>query len=107
MRQQQIRFKITNLISYVTHMLQVKLREKGQVTIPAELLQEWQLKNHVEPQDVMQACLANGVLMLIPAKRHAARRDMLSFAGVGKGLWGQTQAEIESSIAQLRSEWTR
>ena len=88
-------------------MLQVKLREKGQVTIPAELLQEWQLKNQVETQDLMQACLANGVLMLIPAKRHAAKRDLLSFAGVGKGLWGQTEDEIEETIGQLRSEWTR
>ena len=88
-------------------MLQVKLREKGQVTIPAEILQEWQRKNQVETQDVMQACLANGVLMLIPAKRNATQRDMLSFAGVSKGLWGQTEAEIDANIAKLRSEWAR
>lgn len=88
-------------------MVQVKLREKGQVTIPVELLQEWQLKNDVTTQDVMHACLANGVLMLIPAKRNADKRDMMSFAGVGKGLWGTTDEAIETSIAQLRSEWAR
>ncbi len=50
-------------------MLQVKLREKGQVTIPAELLQEWSRKHHVSTNDVMEATLANAVLMLIPKSR--------------------------------------
>ncbi|MFY9261483.1 MAG: AbrB/MazE/SpoVT family DNA-binding domain-containing protein [Gallionella sp.] len=88
-------------------MLQVKIREKGQVTIPAELLQEWGNKNHVSVNDSMEAVLANGVLMLIPQKRHAAKRDMMSFAGAGKGLWGATPEEIDASIHEMRNLWTR
>jgi hypothetical protein len=88
-------------------MPQVKLREKGQVTIPAELLQEWGRTNHVATNDTMDAHLSNGVLMLIPSKRHTAKRDIMSFAGVGKGLWGSTQDEIEATIQDLRSSWTR
>ncbi len=88
-------------------MPQVKLREKGQVTIPAELLQEWSRTNHVAANDTMEVSLSNGVLMLIPSKRHTAKRDLMSFAGVGKGLWGSTQDEIEASIQDLRSSWTR
>lgn len=88
-------------------MPQVKIREKGQVTIPAELLQEWSNKNHVSVNDSMEAALVNGVLMLIPQKRHAAKRDIMSFAGVGKGLWGDTPAEIDASINEMRDSWTR
>jgi hypothetical protein len=88
-------------------MPQVKLRDKGQVTIPAELLQEWSRINHVATHDTMEAQLSNGVLMLIPSKRHAAKRDLMSFAGAGKGLWGNSQAEIETTIQALRNSWTR
>jgi hypothetical protein len=88
-------------------MPQVKIREKGQVTIPAELLQEWSRTNHVAANDTMEVSLSNGVLMLIPSKRHTAKRDIMSFAGVGKGLWGSTQEEIDATIQDLRSSWTR
>lgn len=88
-------------------MLQVKLREKGQVTIPAEILQEWRLKNQVNTHDVVNVSLSNGVLMLIPNKKAAAKRDMLSFAGSGKGLWGETEQDIASSISELRKSWSR
>lgn len=88
-------------------MPQVKLREKGQVTIPADLLQEWGRQHHVATNDAIDVQLSNGVLMLIPSKRHAAKRDIMSFAGVGKGLWGNTQQEIETTIQELRHSWTR
>ena len=88
-------------------MSQVKLREKGQVTIPAELLQEWSRKNHVSTNDVMEATLANGVLMLIPKKRHATKRDIMSFAGIGKGLWGDSVEEVDATLKEIRNSWTR
>ena len=88
-------------------MPQVKLREKGQVTIPAELLQEWSRVNHVATNDSIDVQLSNGVLMLIPSKRHTAKRDLMSYACVGKGLWGNTPAEIETTLQTLRNSWTR
>jgi len=88
-------------------MPQVKLREKGQVTIPAELLQEWSKKNHVSINDSMEARLSNGVLMLIPQKRHLTKRSVMSFAGVGKGLWGNTPAEVDASLKEIRDTWKR
>jgi len=88
-------------------MRQVKLREKGQVTIPAELLQEWNQKNQVSIHDVMEARLANGVLMLIPKKRQAAKRSVMSFAGIGKGLWGNTPVQVDASIQEIRNSWVR
>jgi hypothetical protein len=91
----------------LTAMPQVKLREKGQVTIPADLLQEWSRQNHVATNDTIEVNLFNGVLMLIPSKRHTAKRDIMSFAGAGKGLWGNTHEEIEKSVQELRNSWTR
>ena len=88
-------------------MAQVKLREKGQVTIPAELLQEWSKKNQVSINDSMDARLSNGVLMLIPQIRHATKRSLMSFAGVGKGLWGNTPAEVDASLQGIRDSWKR
>jgi bifunctional DNA-binding transcriptional regulator/antitoxin component of YhaV-PrlF toxin-antitoxin module len=88
-------------------MPQLKLREKGQVTIPVDLLQEWARKNNVATNDAIDVHLSNGVLMLVPAKRHAAKRDIMSFAGAGKGLWGNTHEKIETTIQELRSSWAR
>jgi hypothetical protein len=88
-------------------MPQVKLREKGQVTIPADLLQEWSRKSHVATNDSIDVSLANGVLMLVPSTRNTGKRDIMSFAGVGKGLWGSTQEEIDTTVQELRSTWTR
>ncbi|BBO99490.1 AbrB/MazE/SpoVT family DNA-binding domain-containing protein [Sulfuriferula nivalis] len=88
-------------------MSQVKLREKGQVTIPAELLQEWSRKNHVSTNDTIEATLANGVLMLIPKKRHVAKRDIMSFAGTGKGLWGSSVEEVDATLKKIHNSWTR
>jgi hypothetical protein len=88
-------------------MPQLKLREKGQVTIPVDLLQEWARKNNVATNDAIDVHLSNGVLMLVPAKRHAAKRGIMSFAGVGKGLWGNTHEEIETTVQELRNSWSR
>lgn len=88
-------------------MLQTKFREKGKVTIPVEVLQEWRLKNQVSTNDLINVSLSNGVLMLIPSKRAEGKRDLLSFAGIGRGLWGKTEQKIEASIAALRNSWSR
>lgn len=88
-------------------MAQVKLRDKGQLTIPVEILQEWHKTNQVSTHDLMEAQLANGILMIIPHKKMGAGRDIMSYAGAGKGLWGNTAEAIDQSIQSLRHSWTR
>jgi hypothetical protein len=55
----------------------------------------------------MEARLSNGVLMLIPQKRHVSKRSVMSFAGVGKGLWGNTPPEVDASLKEIRDTWER
>jgi hypothetical protein len=45
--------------------------------------------------------------MLIPQKRHLTKRSVMSFAGVGKGLWGITPAEVDASLKEIRDTWKR
>lgn len=47
-------------------MTEVRLREKGQITIPADIIQEWSNKNQVHINDSVEAILTNGVVVLIP-----------------------------------------
>jgi len=51
----------------------------------------------------MEAALVNGIFMLIPNKRLTTKRDIMSFAGVGKGLWKDTPEEIDASINEIRN----
>ena len=84
-------------------MPQVTLRPKGQVTIPSSILAQW----NAQPEDVLDVQLANGVVMFTPVLRRELPRDLMAFAGLGKGLWGETTEEVEAGIRNLRDTWNR
>lgn len=35
------------------------------------------------------------------------QRSVMSFAGVGRGLWGNTPAEVDASIKEIHDLWAR
>jgi antitoxin component of MazEF toxin-antitoxin module len=84
-------------------MAQVTLRPKGQVTIPASILAQW----NARPDDVLDVQLANGVVMFTPVSRLQTPPDLMAFAGLGKGLWGDTPEQVEAGIQSLRDSWVR
>ena len=84
-------------------MPQVTLRPKGQVTIPSSILAQ----GNARPDDVLDVELANGVVMFTPVRRRETPPDLKAFAGLGKGLWGDTPEQVEVSIQSLRETWTR
>ena len=84
-------------------MAQVTLRPKGQVTIPSSILAQW----NARPDDVLDVQLANGVVMFTPVSRRQALPDLMAFAGLGKGLWGDTPEQVDASIQSLRDTWVR
>lgn len=83
----------------------VTLRPKGQVTIPTQILQQW----NIEPYQKLEVAFHNGVLTIIPATRKESnkKKTLLSFAGAGRGCWGDTPEEVNQSITNLRDSWTR
>ena len=84
-------------------MPQVTLRPKGQITIPASILAQWK----AQPDDIFDVQLANGVVMFTPVSRRENPPNLMAFAGVGKGLWGNTPEQVDANIASLRDEWRR
>lgn len=83
----------------------VTLRPKGQLTIPAQILQQWNIK----PYDQVEINFQNGVVMIVPVNRKATnkRRNFSAFTGIGRGMWGENPAEVQASIRNLRDSWTR
>ena len=83
----------------------VTLRPKGQLTIPVDILQKWGIK----PYDKLEINFQNGVITIVPATRKEPRKKnrLMSFAGAGKGCWGDTPDEVKESIQDLRESWSR
>lgn len=81
------------------------LRPKGQLTIPVQMLQQWNIK----PYEQVEISFQNGVITIVPANRKAAtkQRSLSAFAGVGHGCWGKTPEAVSESIQNLRDSWTR
>lgn len=83
----------------------VTLRPKGQLTIPVNILQQW----GIEPYEQLELSFQNGVVTIIPAKRNEASNQnrLMEFAGIGAGCWGDTAAEVNDSVRELRDSWAR
>ena len=81
----------------------VKVRPKGQVTIPADILKQW----HIQINQQVNITLVNGVVTLTPENRLENKKSILSYAGIGKGLWGDSAEEIEDFIHNERESWEK
>ena len=83
----------------------VTLRPKGQLTIPVDILQQWDIK----PYEQLEISFQNGVITLVPAKRKEPRKKnrLMSFAGIGQGCWGETADDVRNTVHQLRDSWSR
>lgn len=81
------------------------LRPKGQLTIPAQILQQL----NIQAYEQVEINLQNGVITIIPANRKESTRkkSLKAFAGVGQGCWGDTSAALKESVDNLRDSWTR
>lgn len=86
-----------------TTMPEVTIRPKGQITIPAEIMQSWHLRTH----DKVNITLVNGIVTMTPVKRKEVGKDIMSFAGMGRGIWGDTHEEVENTIKEIRNSWNR
>ena len=84
-------------------MSQVRVRLKHQITIPSRIAEA----AHIKPNDILDVAYANGVVTLVPIKRKERKESAMDYAGIARGLWGQTTAEIEAELNSDRDSWER
>ena len=96
--------EITLLTDRSFYVPEIRMRHKHQITLPASVVRAAKL----EPDDRLNVDYLNGVIIITPKlDAHSARNDLMSFAGIGKGLWGDTPEQVSSAIASLRHGWER
>ncbi len=84
-------------------MPEVRLRPKGQVTIPATILES----AHIEPNTFFDVDIVEGVITLTPKADSKNREDIMSFARMFKNTWVKTPDEVNKTLDKLRDEWER
>ena len=86
-------------------MPEIRMRPKHQVTLPASIVRQADIK----ADDRLTVEFVNGAIIITPVstKPGAPPDDVMSFAGIGRGLWGATPTEVEATIRGLRNEWER
>lgn len=83
-------------------MLEIRMRRKHQITLPASIVRAAK----IEPDDRLTVTFINGAI-IIKASEPAAgipQDDVMSYAGLGRGLWGDTHDEVLKTIRKLRDE---
>ena len=84
-------------------MPDVRMRHKNQLTLPASVARA----AHIEADDRLSIEFVNGVIVITPQKGVSLKPDPMSFAGCGRGLWGNTSAEVSQEVRNLRDSWER
>jgi len=82
-------------------MARVTVRQRNQLTIPVDIARA----AGFHEGSVCSMELVNGIIVITPAGISAPSLD--SFAGVARGAWGETAADVERAIASDRGSWNR
>jgi hypothetical protein len=82
-------------------MPEIRMRPKHQVTLPANIVRQAKLA----PDDRLEVTYTNGVIVLTPCSKSssAPKFDLMAYAGIGKGMWGNTAEEVNKHIRDLRA----
>jgi bifunctional DNA-binding transcriptional regulator/antitoxin component of YhaV-PrlF toxin-antitoxin module len=84
-------------------MPQIRMRDKHQVTLPASVVRAANLK----PDDKLQVDYVNGSIIITPQLLAQDGADILAFAGIGRGLWGDTAKKVEQTLLERKDSWQR
>ena len=83
--------------------LDIRIRAKHQITLPAHVVRAVNLRE----DDTLSVRVINGNIVMTPHKTLSPADDLMQFAGLLKGVWGNTPEEIDASIQDIRGEWER
>ena len=81
----------------------VRMRERRQLTLPADVVDQVQLKTN----DALQVAVVNGVIQLTPVHSSLNKKVSLRpLLGIAKGVYqSNEQAPISQYVEELRKEW--
>ncbi|CAB4966240.1 MAG: hypothetical protein F2842_12920 [Actinobacteria bacterium] len=82
-------------------MARVTVRQRNQLTIPVDIARAAGL---IEGS-VCSMEMVNGTIVITPAGGTAP--PLGSFVGVARGVWGETAADVERTLASDRGSWNR
>ena len=88
--------------SYDPIMVEVWIRQRNQLTVPVDIASE----AGIGPGSLCHMDIVNGVITLTPAEGPAPR-SLDSYAGIARGAWGRTAADVEASVMGDRDAWQR
>ena len=87
-------------------MSKIRLEKHHQLTLPADIVEQ----AHLQPGDVLEVTYYNNTIVLHASARVSSigpQKDIMEYAGIGKGVWGKTTAEIDAKLAEDRASWER
>jgi hypothetical protein len=79
------------------------MRPKHQVTLPASIVRQVKIK----ADNTMTVAYINGSIVLTPTVASDENIDVMSFAGMGRGLWGESPEAIEANLREMKEAWER
>lgn len=84
-------------------MPEIRMRPKHQITLPASVVRQAKLK----PDDRLTVTFINGSIIITPIHDAKDQDDIMSFAGIGHGLWGNTPEEVDQTLRHMKNSWER
>jgi antitoxin component of MazEF toxin-antitoxin module len=84
-------------------MPEIRMRPKHQVTLPGSLVRQANIKL----DDKLVVTYANGSIILTPSAARRNQADIMTFAGIATGLWGNTAKGIDQTLSNTKSGWDR
>ena len=80
----------------------VFLRDRRQITLPAEAVSAVGLA----VDDVLEVRVVEGGILLVPQRAgQQPARSMSRFAGLGRGVFGDTAEQADALVRDLRDDW--
>ena len=84
-------------------MPEIRLRPKHQVTLPANLVR----RANIQLDDKLDVSYVNGSIILTPIAVRRTQPEIMAYAGIASGLWGNTAQEIDQALDCTKSGWER
>ena len=85
-------------------MPEIRMRSKNQFTLPASLVRA----SGIQIDDKLSVSLVNGSIVITPmGPKHQGLSDVMAFAGIAQGVWGDTPEEVEQTLQRDRATWER